>query len=70
MNEISVAPRPLWIHSYAQLAREIPFLIDRDGMWDAVIRRHKLEAQQLRLQAGVSDYLAYPPYPLRGRPPC
>lgn len=69
MNEISVAPRPLWIRSYAQLARDIPAAACRDQMWDALIRRHKLGAQQMRLQSGVRDYLACPPYPSRGRPP-
>ncbi len=69
MNEISVVPRPFWVRSYAQLAREIPAFIYRDSMWEAVIRRHKLGAQQVRLQAGMRDYFACPPYRAHGRPP-
>jgi hypothetical protein len=69
MNRLSVAPRPVWIHSYAARARIVPQMEMDDEMWEALIRRHRLEAQQFRLQAGQRDYYACPPYPFRGRPP-
>ena len=35
----------------------------------ALNRRHRLREQQEDLQAGLDDYLAIPPYPVRPRPP-
>jgi hypothetical protein len=36
----------------------------------ALERRRQLRRQQEDLQAGLVDYLAIPPYPVRPRPPC
>jgi hypothetical protein len=69
MNRLLVAPRPVWIRSYTWLARTVPQIETGDEMWEALIRRHRLEAQQFRLQTGQRDYYSCPPYPFRGRPP-
>jgi hypothetical protein len=35
----------------------------------ALVRRRQLRAQQEDIQAGLVDYQAMPPYPIRPRPP-
>ena len=62
--------RYAWLHTRTmRLPRSGPPTGQLGRQLSALVRRHRLRAQQEDLQAGVVDYLAAPPYPDRPRPP-
>ncbi|MGA2797453.1 MAG: hypothetical protein ABSE63_07750 [Thermoguttaceae bacterium] len=67
----SVGPlRSVWLYARSMnMPRSGPMHGALGKQLSALQRRRRLDLQQQDLKAGLADYRAAPPYPLRPRPP-